>query len=329
MNTITRRTFLALTAAGLAAGMAHAQPQAQPQDWPQRPIRIIVSQPPGAAPDILARLLGDKMAKTLGQPIIVENRPGSGNIIGAQAAARATPDGYTYYLATTAPLAVNPYTFKSLPYDPVKDFAPVGMVGGSYFYIAVNNDVPVKTLEELIALAKSQPEKISFSSDGTKGFAGIMGEWINKRAGIKMLHVPYTSAAQSLQETIAGRTQVTIQATPVAMPFVNRGAIRPIAITSPQKVEGFNVPPVAQTLPGVQMFGWLAFVTQKDVPAPIVAKFNQALDKALKEPDMKKRIDEMGFTSEGAGTPAALGQYIKAEYERWGKITSEIGMVAD
>jgi tripartite-type tricarboxylate transporter receptor subunit TctC len=310
MNTATRRNFLAFAAISLAASMldVHAQ------EWPARPIRLIVSQPPGAAPDILARLLGTKMAQTLGQSIVVENRPGAGNIIGAQAAAKAVPDGYTFFLATAAALAVNPYTFKSLPYDPLKDFAPVGMVGGNYFMVVVNNDTPVKTFEELLALAKSQPDKISFGSDGQKGFAGMLGEWINKRGDTKMLQVPYTSASQSLQETIAGRTQVTIQATPTVSPFIARGAVRPLAISSPTKLKGF---------------GWLAVVTQKDVPAPIIEKFNQALDKALKDPAIQQRLVEFGLITDGAGTRAALGQYIQAEYTRWGKITGEIGIVAD
>jgi tripartite-type tricarboxylate transporter receptor subunit TctC len=326
MNTANRRKFLAFAALSLAGGMfdVHAQ------EWPTRPIRIIVSQPPGAAPDILARLLGVKMAQTLGQPIIVENRPGGGNIIGAQVAARAPADGYTFFLATAAALVVNPYTFKTLPYDPLKDFAPVGMVGGNYFMVVVNNETPVKTFEELLALAKSQPDKISFGSDGKKGFAGMLGEWINKRAGTTMLQVPYTSASQSLLETIAGRTQVTVQATPTVMPFVARGAVRPLAISSPATLKGFeNMPTISQTLPGVQLLGWLAVVTQKGVPVPVMDKFNQALDAALKDPAVQQRLDEFGLITEGAGTRAALGQYIQAEYTRWGKITSEIGIVAD
>lgn len=326
MNTATRRKFLTFAAISLAGSMFNVHAQ----EWPTRAIKLVVSQPPGATPDILARLLAAKMTQTLGQPIIVENRPGAGNIIGAQTVAKAAPDGYTFFLATAAALVVNPYTFKSLPYDPQKDFAPVGMVGGNYFMVVVNNDTPVKTFEELLALAKSQPDKISFGSDGQKGFAGMLGEWINKRAGTRMLQVPYTSASQSLQETIAGRTQVTIQATPTVMPFVARGAVRPLAISSPTKLKGFeNVPTISQTLPGVDFLGWLAVVTQKSVPAPIVEKFNLALDKALKDPAIQQRLDEFGLITEGAGTSAALGQYMQAEYARWGKITSEIGILAD
>lgn len=323
---ISRRAILLLAA---FCGVSLTA-QANNEQWPTKPIRIIVSQPPGAAPDIAARLIGEKMTQSLGQAVIVENRPGGGNIIGAQAAAKSAPDGYTFFLGTAAALAVNPYAFKTLPYDPLKDFVPVGMVGGAYFMVVANKDLPVKTFDDLLKWAKANPDKVSFGSDGQKGFAGILGEWINKRAGTSMLQVPYVSAAQSIQETIAGRTQVTIQATPAVMPFVSRGQVKALAISSPGPVKGLeNIPPIARTLPDVQLYGWLAIVAPKGLPAPTAKKFNSALDSALKEPTVQQRMEELGFYSEGASTPEALGKYIQAEHARWGKITNEIGLVAD
>ena len=326
MKSMTRRSFIGFALAGLAgtAVISHAQ------EWPARPIRLVISQPPGATPDILARLLSEKMGKTLGQPVIVENRPGASNIIGAQAAAKAAPDGYTLFLATAAALAANPHTFKSLPYDPLKDFAPVGMIGGNYFVVLVNNDVPARTFDEYLALVRAQPDKYSFASDGAKGFAGLLGDWIAKRAGVKTLHVPYTSAAQSLQETIAGRNQMTIQATPTAMPFIERGAVRPLAISSSGRTKGFeSVPTIAQTLPGVELLGWLAMVAPKGVPAPVISKVNAALNQALSDPAIQQRMQEFGMTSEGSGTPAALEKYIIAEHARWAGIIKELGVIAD
>jgi tripartite-type tricarboxylate transporter receptor subunit TctC len=326
MKNMTRRSFIGFAIAGLVgtAVTSHAQ------EWPVRPIRLIISQPPGATPDILARLLSEKIGKTLGQPIVVENRPGASNIIGAQAGAKAAPDGYTFFLATAAALAANPYTFKSLPYDPLKDFAPVGMVGGNYFMVLVNNAVPAKTFDEYLALAKAQPDKMSFASDGAKGFAGLLGDWISKRAGTKTLHVPYTSAAQSLQETIAGRNQMTIQATPTAMPFIARGAVRPLAISSPTRAKGFeNLPTISQTLPGVELLGWLAVVAPIGVPTPVIEKFNVALNQALNEPAIQQRLQEFGMSSEGSGTPEELKKYILAEHARWANITKELGVIAD
>lgn len=321
-----RRIFLCASLACIAGGIMNAHAE----EWPRQPIRLLISQAPGATPDILARLLGERLGKTLGQAVIVENRPGGGNIIGAQMAAKSAPDGYTFFLATAAALVANPYTFKTLPYDPMKDFVPVGMVGGNYFVVAVNNDVPAKNLPELLALAKAQPDKFAFSSDGTKGFAGILGEWINVRGGTKMLQVPFTSSSQSLQEAIAGRVQVTIQATPTIMPFIARGAVRPLAISGSIKSKGFeNIPAVASTLPGVELYGWLAVVAPKGVPAPVVEKFNRAMNSALQDPAFRQRIQELGIVTEGAGTPAALGKFLQDEYTRWGQITKEIGIVAD
>src|ERR1700704_1646551 len=161
------------------------------QPWPSKTVRVVLSQPPGSSPDILARLLAERLTKQWGQVVLIENRPGGQNIVGAQVAAKAAPDGYTFYYATTAALVVNLYTFKSLPYDPRKDFTPVGMIGLSPFVLAVNPELPVKSLNELMAYAKANPDKVSVATEGTKTLSGLLTDMISSTGGGKMVHVPY------------------------------------------------------------------------------------------------------------------------------------------
>src|SRR5689334_4471576 len=160
-------------------------------EWPERPVRLVLSQPPGSSPDILARLLGERLTKKWGQPIVVENRPGGQNIVGAQVAAKAVPDGYSFYYATTAALVVNVYTFKTLPYDPRKDFVPVTMIGLSPFVLAVNPSVPANTLTELMSYAKANPDKLNVATEGTKTLSGLLTDMIGITGGVKIVHVPY------------------------------------------------------------------------------------------------------------------------------------------
>ena len=180
------------------------------QNWPARPIRFIVSQAAGGTPDLLCRLITERLGRALGQQIFVENRIGGGNVIGAEVAARAAPDGYTFFWATAAALVTNPYTFKSLPYDAIKDFVPVGKVADGPFLLLANPDVAAKTLPELIVLAKSDPGKLTFATDGPRNFSGMIAAWINKLAGTEIEQVPYARMPQGIQDTIAGRVQLTI-----------------------------------------------------------------------------------------------------------------------
>src|SRR5262245_11317014 len=193
--------------------------QAVAQNFPSRPVRLIVTQAAGGGPDVIARLLAERMTRGLGESVIVENRAGGANVIGAQAAARAAPDGYTCLFATAALLVTNPHTFKELPYDPVKDFVPVGMVGKNPFLIVVNAAVPAQTLGELVALDRREPGKLSIATDGPRNFSGMIAAWLNKVAGLSIAAVPYAAMPQGIQDTLAGRTQITILAPAAATPF--------------------------------------------------------------------------------------------------------------
>jgi tripartite-type tricarboxylate transporter receptor subunit TctC len=303
-----RRLLAALLLAASALPCAHAQtPAPTPgsgQAWPARPVKVIVSQAAGGAPDTICRLVTDRLSKALGQQFVVENRPGSGNIVGAQAAARSAPDGYTIFFATAAALVTNPYTFKSLPYDPIKDFTPVAMVAKGPFFVLAHPSVPVKTLAELVAYDKANPGKLTFATDGPRNFSGMVAAWLNKLMGTQILAVPYANMPQGVQDTLAGRTQLVVLAVPAAAPFIKRGDLRPLAETFARRIPGYEqVPPVAETFPGFEFIGWFAFVAPAGTPADVVQKMNREIDRVLKEPEVSQRLATLGFYTEGGDTP--------------------------
>jgi len=311
----------------LAAALIAVCGLASAQSWPTKPVRFILSQPAGSSPDIVARLLGDRLSRTWTQPVVIDNRPGGQNVIGAQAAARAPADGYNFYYGTTAALVINSYTLKSMPYDPVKDFVPVGMIGMSPFLIDANPGVPVKTIAELIAKAKAEPGKVSMATEGQKTFGGMIGEMLQVTAGARFLHVPYSGVGPGIQDTIAGRTQITVQAAAAAMRFVTSGQLRAIAVSGSGRLPELpDVPTISATYPGFEYVGWHALVAPTGTPRDIVQHVNRNMDQVLKDPEIVKRLADLGPITEGAGTPEALGQFLGAERARWAKLVRDVGI---
>ena len=297
------------------------------QAWPSKPIRVIVSQAAGGTPDIICRMVMEPLARALGQQIIVENRPGGGNVIGAQAAARAEADGHTLFFATAAALVTNPYTFKSLPYDAQKDFVPVSMIAQGVFLVLVNPGVPAKSLLDVFTLAKAEPGKLSFATDGPKNFSGMIAAWLNKLGGTQIPQVPYSTMPQGIQDTIAGRVQLAVLAVPSAAGAVANGNLRALAVTSSQRIAGYeNVPTVAETFPGFNFTGWMVLVAPTGTPASTVQKINREMQTILGDPSIVKRLRDIGFFTDGAGTPETTGQFIRSQYEAWGKVVREIGL---
>jgi tripartite-type tricarboxylate transporter receptor subunit TctC len=318
-----KRLLCTLIAATLAAAAACAHAQA----WPSRPVKVIVSQAAGGAPDTICRLVTDRLGRALGQQFVVDNRPGSGNIIGAQAAARSAPDGYTLFFATAAALVTNPYTFKSLPYDPIRDFTPVATVAKGPFFVLAHPSVPVKSLAELVAYDKANPGKLAFATDGPRNFSGMVAAWLNKLMGTQILAVPYANMPQGVQDTLAGRTQLVVLAVPAAAAFIKRGDLRPIAETFARRIPGYeSVPPVAETYPGFEFIGWFAFVAPAGTPADVVQKMNRAIDKVLQDPEVSQRLATLGFYTEGGDTPEGTGRFIRSELASWGRLVKEIGV---
>jgi len=320
MSRLVRATTLfALILASLAPAAADT--------WPDRPIKIIVSQAAGGTPDIICRIISDKLSDLLGQRVVVENRPGGANVVGAQAAAHAAPDGYTLFFATAAALVSNPHTYKTLPYDPVKDFVAVSMVAKNPFLILANPSVPANNLSELVAYDKANPGKLTFATDGQRNFSGILATWLNKVSGANILQVPYATMPQGVQDTLAGRTQLTILAIPSAAPHVSRGALKPLAISWTKRLPLYpQVQSISETFPGVELTGWFVIAAPADTPADIVTRLNQEMDKVLKTPEMVQKLADLGFYTEGAETPQATSAFVKAQYELWAKIVRDIGL---
>ena len=318
------KTFARILAIAVSCG---ALGNLAAQDFPSKPVHWILSQPPGSSPDISARLVADGLSKAWNQQVVVDNRPGGQNVIGAVAAAKSAPDGYTYYFATTAALISNPLTFKSLPYDPERDFVPVALIGKSPMVIAVNNTVPAKSIAELIALDKNDPGKLAAANEGTKTFGGMMSQLLNVATGMRLLQVPYNGVAPALQDTVAGRTQVVLVSSAAMSPFIKRGDLRPIAVTSSKRVSGLEgVPTMAESYPGFEYVGWFAVVAPTGTPEPIVRKVNADVNAVLARDDIQKRLLELGAINEGPGSPEQVAQFFKEERIRWAKLVKDINL---
>ena len=296
------------------------------QAWPARPVRLIVSQAAGTSPDIAARLIAERMSRQLGQSLLVENRAGGQNVIGAQAAARAAPDGYTFFFATTAAIVTNPLTFKTLPYDPPRDFDAVGMIAKSPMVVAVGAGVPVKSLAELIALDKSKPNTLSAAHEGPRTFSGMMSQALNLITGMQVLQVPYNGATPAIQDTIGGRTQIVLLSSAAVAPFIKRGDLKPLAVTVARRVAGLeNVPALAETYPGFDYAGWFALLAPAGTPREVVLRVNRELNSVLAEPEVAQRLRDLGLVLE-PGTPEALNEFLGAERARWSRLVKEIGL---
>jgi tripartite-type tricarboxylate transporter receptor subunit TctC len=312
---------------GALGALPFASTASLAQSWPSQPLKIIVSQAAGGTPDILCRLVMGAVEKVIGQNIVVENKPGAANMIAAQTVARAAPDGYTLFWATAAALVTNPHTFKTLTYDPQKDFAPVGKVADGPFLLLAHPSLPVKSLPDLIAYAKANPGKLSIATDGARNFSGLIAAWINKLAGTDIQMVPYTNMPQGVQDTLAGRVQLVIIAIPSAAGFVRDKSLIPIAISTKARAPGYeDITPIAETFPGFDFSGWMSVVAPANTPEPIVQQLNRAMDSVLKQPEIAGKLREIGFFTTGAGTTAETAAFIKAQYDAFGRVVQDIGL---
>jgi len=316
-----------LIGALLAFVAALAVQPAGAQTWPTKPVRIIVSLAAGGTPDIICRLLADRLSTALGQQVVVENRPGGGNIVGAQLAAHAAPDGYTLYFATAAALVTNPFTYKTLPYDPLKDFVPVAMIAKGPFFVLANPSVPVKDLAELAAFDKANPGKLAFATDGPRNLSGMLAAWLNKLGGSNILQVPYATMPQGVQDTLAGRVQLVVLAVPSAAQHIAGGTLRPLASSSAERLSNYpQVPTIAETFAGVEYIGWFMLVAPAGTPDDIVARLNYEMDRILKNPEVSGKLADLGFFTTGADTPQVLAAYLRAQYDLWRRLTRDIGL---
>ena len=327
------RTFL-LGLAGFCllnwAALGVVSAQTSSADWPDKPVKFILSQPPGSGPDNVSRLLGDRLGKALGQPIVIENKPGGQNIIGAQAAARSAPDGYSFYFATTAALVTNKFLFKTMPYDPTKDFVPVAFIAKSPFGLLVRADSPITSVQDLIAKSKAAPSKVSVANEGPRTFGGIISRLINARTQMEANLVSYASVAVSIQDVLGGHADAVVADLASTSQLVRQGKLRLLAVTTQKRVIGFEqVPALAELLPNFEMVGWFAVVAPTGIPQVALQRMNTELNKLLQDPDVAQRMLTIGPIAEVMGPPTRLDAFLKQEYDRWNEVSKEIGLLPE
>ena len=300
------------------------------QQYPTRPVRFVVPFAPGGSTDTLARTLSIKLADALGQQVVVDNRSGGNGNIGMEIVARSPPDGHTIVLGYIANLAIAVSLYSTLPFDPVRDYAPVTQLAISPNVLTAHPSVPAKNLKELIALAKAKPGQVTFASTGVASVGHLTGELLNSLAGMKMLHVPYKGGGQAIIDLLGGHVQVMFSGFTAAMPHIKGGKIRALAVTGARRSPALpDVPTIAeQGFPGVEATAWYGVLAPAKTPRPIVTRLHDETVKALKLPDVKERLDGLGFEIVGS-TPEEFGAYIKSEIKKWEKVVKASGAKPD
>jgi tripartite-type tricarboxylate transporter receptor subunit TctC len=316
-----------LAPAALLAFSAIA-PQAMAQNYPTKAVRIIAPFAPGGGTDFIARVAATKLTETLGQTVIVDNRPGAGGTLGAEIGAKAPSDGYTLTLVAGS-YSVNPSLFK-INFDPVNDITPIIQLSQGPFLVVVHPALPVKNIKDLIALGKQKPGGLIFASSGAGSIIHLATELFNDMAGIKMIHVPYKGTGPALTDTIAGQTQLLFSSIAVAVPQVRNNRLRAIAVTTPKRVDAFpDVPTINESgLKGYETVLWHGLIGPKNLPRPIVDRLNSDLNKILQNKDMQDKLAGDGVTAAG-GTPEQFGATIKRDIETWRKVVQKAGVKAD
>ncbi len=298
--------------------------------YPDKPIRIIVQTPPGAAPDILARLLGQHLTEAWGKPIIVENAPGAAGIVAAEKVAKSAPDGYTLGMPGDAPMTTNVTLYGKLPYDPLRDFAHITIVAETMNMLVVHPSVPAKNVQELIALAKSQPGKLNYATAGSGTSQHLGGEMMKSMAGVDVLHIPYKSAIQGIQSVLGGEVTMTFGNVVTALPYVRDGRLRALAVTSSKRsLEAPDVPTMAESgIPGFEAVAWFGLVAPAGTPPAILAKWHKETLRVLAQPEVRSKIAGLGAVIVGNSSEAFTAQ-IKAEIESKGKVIRATGAKPD
>ena len=320
---LPRRSFLHL-AAGAVALPAFTR-LARAQAYPSRPVRMVVGFPPGSAPDIVARLTGQWLSDRLGQPFLIENRPGAASNIGTEAVVRAEPDGYTVQM-TVLTNVFNTTLYTNLKFNFGTDIAQVAGVANAPYVVVVSPTVPAKTLPEFIAYAKANPGKINMASGGTGSSSHIFGELFKSMAGVDLVHVPYRG--NYMPDLLAGQVQFAVNPIPQALELIRSGQLRALAVTTNHRLAALDLPTVAETVPGYEALGWYALGAPKNTPAEIVDKLNAATNAALADPKLQARLADLGVEPMPM-TPAEFRKFIAGETDKWTKVIKSAGVVLE
>lgn len=309
---------------GASVGVASAQ------DFPVRPVKIVVPAAAGGPTHITAQLLADKMQASLGQPVIVEPRPGAGNNLGAEVVARSAPDGYTLLFATTGTHAINQTLFKKLPFDPINDFAPISLVVQYPLMLVVNNDLPVHSVKELIEYAKKNPGKLNRASGGNGTSMHLSGELFVKQADIDAPHIPYKGSAPALNDLMGGHVQLMFDSMITTMPLVEGGKVRALAVTGKKRSPMVpNIPTLAESgLPDYEATGWTGIVAPAGTPPDVIKKLNASIVQAIRSPDIQQAFAKQAAEPAGS-SPEEFAAFIRKETDKWGKTIRAAGISAE
>ena len=313
--------------AGLAALLLVSVAPAAAQEFPTKPIRMIVPFPPGGFVDILARLVAARMADALGQNVLVDNRAGANGNIGIDVVAKAAPDGYTLVQAQLSNLTINPAVYKDLPFDPIRDLAPIGFVAAAAQVMVVASGSDLKSVADVIAMAKARPGELLFASSGNGSLGHLGSELMQQQLGIKFTHVPYKGAAPAVIDVMGGRAHIFIAATPSVIGQIRAGKLRAIAVTTRTRTPELpDVPPLTEAgFPGYESVNWLAVMGRAGTPPPVVGRLNAALNTALDNPELKARFAAEG-ASVRAGSPQELGEVLAADLAKWRGVVEKAGI---
>jgi len=321
--TLVRRGLAGLLAT-FACGFAFAQA------YPAKPLRVLVPFPPGGGTDIVAREVTQRVSTNTGWTFVIDNKPGAGGNLGVDQAAKSPADGYTIVLGQTSNLAINPTLYAKLPYDPVKDLAPIGLIASAPLVLVVPAQSPFKSLGDLVAAAKAKPGEVNFASPGNGTVAHLTGEKFQKAAGIRFQHVPYKGANQALTDVISGQVQLYVSSVPSVLQQIRTGKLRPLAVTSDKRVDDLpQTPTVGEAgYKGFDAVTWFGFLAPAGTPKDAIARLNAEFNKALQQPELRKRLGDEGADPLG-GTPEQFAQLIREDIGRWGKIVKESGVRLD
>lgn len=313
---------------GLLLGLAGPAAQAQTGPWPAKPVKIVVTFPPGGAPDTLARILADKWGQTLGQTFTVDNKPGAGGNIGSDFVAKSAGDGSVLLVGTVGTHAINPALYGTLPYNHIKDFTPISFLAATPNLLVVNNTVPARNVKELVALAQKTP--LTFASSGSGTSIHLSGELFNTLAGVKMQHIPYKGRAQAMPDLLGARVTMMFDNMPSALPLVKSGELRAIGVTSATRSAAApNIPTIAESgLPGFETTSWFALLAPAGLPKEVLARINAETLRVMALPDVREKLAALGLDL-APGTPEALASHIQAETTKWARVVKESGAKPD
>lgn len=296
------------------------------QTYPTKPMRIIVPASPGGGTDAAARIIAAALTQGLGQQVVVENRPGAGGLIGNEVAAKAPADGYTLLMAPAAPTVIFPHTFSKIPYDSLRDFAAVSLVANSEYILAVHPSLGVKSVKNLIALARSRPGEIVFGSSGNFSIPHLAGELFKQKAKVDMLHVPYKGGGPAARALVSGEVSMLLGTGPTVVPLADAGRLRLIATASPQRSKmSPALPTISETLPGIEVSAWYGILVPAGTPKDVVTRLHAEIVKAIGTPKVAQQIAKVGLQPV-TSSPEELSAYIKAELARWGEVVKATGL---